>query len=137
MCRYNCQNEVVKLPRIRDFIIIQQTTSIPVYKKQLMKKYNLQIFLFPVLLLCSLNISYAQSFSEFKNDVKEFYYLGPKLGHKIIQPEKEDIQIFLISSAAVAASFLLDKSIRELRHKNQTHFNDCLFKIDRYYGHKY
>jgi membrane-associated phospholipid phosphatase len=102
-----------------------------------MKKINCQIFLFPLLLLCLLNTLHAQSFSEFKNDVKEFYYLGPKLGHKIIQPEKEDIQIFLISSAAIAASFLLDNSIRELRHKNQTDFNERLFKIDRYYGHKH
>jgi hypothetical protein len=31
MCRYNSQNEVLKQPRERDFIIIQQNTSIPVY----------------------------------------------------------------------------------------------------------
>jgi hypothetical protein len=36
--RYNCQDEMVKPPRIRDFVIIQQTISVPVYKSEIYTK---------------------------------------------------------------------------------------------------
>ncbi len=76
----------------------------------------------------------GQIIDDMKDDFTHFRDMSGEIGENIIKPDRHDINIFLIGSAAAIMTMLIDDPVRDLAQKNQNSFLDGVFKIDDYYG---